>query len=759
MKYIIYISVFLLFLSCGTPTQTVPDGKYLLNDFSIKSDNKKIDVSSLEDFVRQKPNSSFPILGKARLWFYTHAGDTSKRLNRKIQNWLGQPPVIYNARLTETSANQIRRELFNQGYLDAEVDTIQKAKDKKMDLTYNITSHIPYTVRNYEYRIENTDIARPLSFMKRFTSIKPGIMFDQQILEEERINLNNVLRNIGYYTFSKDNLYYQADTTLNSHEVDLFLSLRQTPDSTDFKRYRFRNVTILSGYDVTSDDNAENFENPDTTFTQGMAIVHGKNDFLRRSMILRNNSIRPGNFYSDRAVSRTYTAFNSTGAVRQTNIELFPVTEDSIDFVDARITISPGNVHWFQAGIDGTNSEGDIGIAPHVSYQHQNFFNGAEVFSIKLKGAYEFITGKRSSDIANKNYYEYGIETSLSFPQFLFPWMPRSWKEIPTASTQISLGLNNQHRSEYTRQFFNATYTFRWSMNRSRLNHALDFLDINYVRMPWASNDFKDTLNLPKYAVLKSTYEDQLVARTGYNLTYTRSRGTRFPRNSYTVRAGVDLSGWLPHLVQLMGGTSKNNNGQHEILGIAYAEYIKTDLSFSQTRHFDRQKSFAYRVALGVAVPFSNSDILPYERRYFSGGANSVRGWSTRRLGPGSYQANGSTTFINQAGDIKFDLGAEYRHKLSRMFELAGFIDAGNIWTIKNYQGQEEGVFKFDKFYKEIAASYGLGIRFNLSFLLLRLDVGMKAYDPGRKESDRFIMFKPKFSRDLAWHFGIGYPF
>lgn len=759
MKRILYISLVLLLLASCTTTKKVPDDKYLLNDFSIKSDNKKVDAAILEDFVRQKPNSNFLFFGKTRLWFYSNAGDTSKWLNRFIQKKLGQPPVIYNAKLAETSANQIQKELFNQGYLNAEVDTIQKIDKKKMSVTYGIKSGIPYKVRNYEHRIDNPNIARTLSFMKRFTSIKQGILFDQEVLEEERVRMNSVLRNIGYYTFSKDNLYYQADSTLNSNQVDLFLTLRQAGDSIDFKRYRFRNITILSGYDVADDDNRENFQNPDTTYKDGITIIHGKNNFLRNSMLMRNNYIRPGKFYSDMAVSRTYTAFNGTGTVKQTNVDLFPVTEDSVDFIDARVTIAPGNIHWFQTGIDGTNSEGDIGIAPNVSYQHQNFFNGAEIFSVKLKGAYEFITGKNSSDIANKNYYEYGIETSLSFPQFLFPWVPRTWREIPTASTQITLGLNNQHRSEYTRQFFNATYTFRWSTYRGRLNHALDFMDVNYVRMPWASSAFKDTLDLPKYAVLKATYADQLIARTGYNITYTRSRGMRYPRNSYTIRAGVDLAGWLPHFVQVLGGTTKNSEGKHKIVGIAYAEYFKVDLSFSQTRTFDRQKSFAYRIALGVANPFGNSDILPYERRYFSGGANSLRGWSTRRLGPGSYKPDGSTTFINQAGDIKLDLGIEYRQKVSEMFEVASFVDAGNIWTIKDYTGQEGGLFKFDKFYKEIALSYGLGLRFDLSFLLLRLDAGMKAYDPSRDEGDRFIMFKPRFSRDFAWHFAIGYPF
>jgi len=767
MKYFIYIIVLIFFLlwSCNT-TKNIPEDKYLLDKFSIKSDNKKVDVILLEDFVRQKPNSSFLFFGKMRLGIYNTAGDTSKWINRFIQK-MGQPPVIYSGKLTETSASQIKKELFNQGYFNVKVDTIEKPKKQKMSVTYDIKTGKPYKIRNYEYRLDDENIARVLSFMKRFSSVKPGVQFDQEMLEEERTRMYTVLRNIGYYNFTKDNIYHQADSTLNlsnsdstrnANQVDLYLSLRHSPDSTGFRRYRFRNITVLSGYDVASDDNKENFQNPDTTFTDGIAIVHGKNNFLRNSMIMRNNYIRPGKFYSDMAVSRTYTAFNGTGAVKQTNIDLRPVTEDSVDYVDARITIAPGNLHWFQAGVDGTNSEGDFGIAPNVSYQHQNLFNGAEILSVKLKGAYEFITGKTSSDIANKNYYEYGIETSIAFPQFLFPWVKKSWKEIPTASTQVALGLTNQHRSEYTRQFFNATYTFRWSTYRSRLTHALDLLDVNYVRMPWSSSSFKDELS--EKPVLKATYDNQLIARTGYNITYTRSgRGVRYPRNSYTIRGGFDLAGWLPHLVQALGGTKKNNDGRHEIVGIAYAEYIKADMSFAHTRIFDKQKSFAYRIALGIGHPFSNSDILPYERRYFAGGANSVRGWSTRRLGPGSYQPDSLTSFINQAGDIKLDLGIEYRHKISELFELAAFADAGNVWTIKNYEGQKGGLFKFDKFYKEIAVSYGLGIRFDLSFLLLRLDAGMKAYDPSRNEGDRLVMFKPRFSRDMAWHFAIGYPF
>lgn len=745
------------FMSCST-TKNIPEGQYLMNDYKIKVSDKNIDAANLENFVRQKPNSSFLFFGKMRLGIYNAAGqDTSKWLTRTIKKVLGQPPVIFNGRQTEISATQIEKELSNQGYLSAKVDTAIKIKGKKASVTYNVDGGIPYKIRNYEYTISDTTISRILKRMRRMSNVKPGMLFDKEMLEEDRGTMNSIMRNVGYYSFSKENLYYRADTTLNSHQVDLYLSLYRNPDSTDHKRYRLRNVTITSGYDVTDDNNRDNFQNPDTFSRRGITIIHGKNNFLRNSTLLRNNYLRPGALYSDIASSITYSAYSGISAIKQTSINFVPVKSDSVNLLDVNITLAPSKVHWFQAGIDGTNSAGDIGIAPSVSYQHKNIFNGAEILGVKLKGAYEFITGKKNTDLLDKNYYEYGIDLSLSFPQFLFPWMKNSWREIPSASTQISLGHTNQHRAEYTRQFFNATYTFRWMTQRRQLSHSLDLLDVNYVRMPWVSNEFEKYLNND---ILKATYQDQLIARTGYGITYTRaSRGRRYPKNSYTIRGTLDLAGWLPHLTKGLANLKKNANGQYEIVGIAYAEYVKTTLSFSQTRNFDKYRSFAYNIALGLANPFGNSEVLPYEKRFFSGGANSVRGWNTRRLGPGSYKTNDSTSFVNQVGDIKLDLNVEYRNRIGEMIELAGFIDAGNIWTIKEYQGQEGGLFKFSDFYKEIAVAYGLGLRIDLNFLLLRLDFGRKAYDPSRDEGKRFVMLKEKFLPGWAWHFAIGYPF
>lgn len=758
-KIISVILVIVSLWSCNS-TKHVPDGNYLLKGYDIKADTKDIDVTYFESFIRQQPNN------KVRLMIYNIAGqDTSKWLNRVIQK-AGQAPVLYNPQHTKNSANQVAKELSNMGYLRAEVDTLLKIRDKKISVTYNIQNNGIYTIRNYDYTIDNGPIARSLARAKKYTSIQPGVDFDQIDLDDSRTHLTTYLRNIGYYKFPKELLYYRADTTLNSHQVDLFLSLYPPKDSTIFKKFKIRNVSILSGFDPMAKGNEKLFAEVDTVKYKGLNIIYGKNKFLRKSTLYRNNFIRPGRMYSDMAFTRTTGAFNGIGVVKQTNIQFKEVINpnDSIQYLDALVTIAPGNTHFFQTEIQGTNSAGDLGIAPSISYQHQNLFNGAEILKLKLRGAYEFISNSSNPDMVNQNFYEYGFDASLAFPQFLFPWLQAKLRELPSASTQISFGINNQHRKEYSRQFFNATLTYRWSSNKNQFAHSVNLWDINYIRMPWASTEFTDRLNNINNPILKESYKDQLISRTTYNITYTNANNrisSRTPRNIFTIRAGIDISGLLPRIVTSFYNASRDSLGAKQILGIRYAEYIKGDLSFAQTHALNSKNKLAYHIGLGVARPFGNSTVLPFETRYFAGGANSVRGWPTRALGPGSYVADtsGVNDFVNQVGDIKLDLNIEYRSKISEYFELAGFVDAGNIWTIKNYkESQPNGQFKFNKFYKEIALSYGAGIRFDLGFLLLRFDVGVRAYDPGEPVNRRWVILKPTRDR-IAWHFGIGYPF
>lgn len=759
MKKIIFCLLITVFLWSCNSTKHIPEGRYLLNGYNIKADTKTIDASLFESFVRQQPNN------KIRLAIYNTAGqDTSKWFNRAIRK-MGQAPILYSPQQTKISASQIAQELSNMGYLRTKVDTILKTKNKKVTVIYNIHNNGIYKIRNYDYTLDNSIIAKSLAPAKKYTRIKPGVAFNQMNLEDSRVNLTSYLRNIGYYKFSKELLYYKADTTLNSHQVDLFLSLYPPKDSTSFKTFKIRNVSILSGFDPTAKDNKKLFSKADTVSYKDMKIIYGKNKFLRRSTLYRNNSIRPDNYYSDIAFTRTTGAFNSIGVVKQTNIQFAEVSSpnDSVQYLDAFITLSPGNTHFFQTEIQGTNSAGDLGIAPSITYQHQNLFNGAEILRLKLRGAYEFISNSSNSEMVNQNFFEIGADASLAFPQFLVPWLKREWREQPFASTQVALGINNQRRQEYTRQFFNATLTYRWTSLRNHLSHTFSLWDINYIRMPWLSENFKQRLE-DSNPILQESYKDQLISRTTYNITYTNANnrpGRRSPRNTFSIRAGIDVSGILPRLITSLNNSPQDSSGVKQILGIRFAEYIKGDLSFTQTHALNKRNKIAYRIGVGVASPFGNSVVLPFETRYFAGGANSVRGWATRNLGPGSYVADNFEVndFVNQVGDIKLDMNIEYRSKVSEYIELAGFIDAGNIWTMKDYAySQPDGQFKFNRFYKEIALAYGSGIRFDLGFLLIRFDYGIRAYDPGRSKNNRWVIFKPALNR-TAWHFAIGYPF
>lgn len=748
----------LIAISCST-TKNIPDGKYLLNNMSVKTDNKVEGLDAeLETFVRQDPNSSLPLLGKTRLKVYNMAGDSGKWINRMLKK-IGEPPIIFSDQQTALSANQLKKEMNNLGYLNAEVDTLLNAKDKKMSVTYNIKTGTPYRIRNYTNVIQDTFMVKMLNLAPLKPLLKPGDLFNMSMLEDERIRVNTIMRNIGYYTFSKEYAYFKADTTLNSNQVDLYLDIYPAKDSLPYPRYRINDVTVISGFKVDDAPRGRYFKKADTTDYKEIKIIRGRKKFLRSSVIYRNNFLRKGMPYSDILYSKTFEAFNNNSAIRQTNITLTPSQKDSTHLLDAVITLTPADAHWFRAGVDGTNSAGDIGVAPYVTYQHQNIFNGSEQFYIRLKGAYEFISGDNNS--INGNYYEYGIETGITFPQFLFPWLKRSLRELPSATTRFSIGLNNQHRKEYTRQFFNTTINYGWTTKRSRLKHSLDLMDINYVRMPSVSDDFRNKYmsDTTKFPLLRESYKNQLIARTGYSLTITSKNNFGKLAHTYTIRTGIEVAGALPRLVTSVTGKNENSEGKRQIFGVEYSEYVKGTLDYARTLNFSKSHSLAYHIGLGIAYPYGNSNVLPFERRFFGGGANSVRGWSTRDLGPGSYRsANNESDFVNQTGDIKLDMSVESRHKISSLFEIAGFVDAGNVWTIKNYKEQPDGQFEFNRFYKEIALAYGLGIRFDLGFLLLRLDTGMKAYDPEKPQSGRFVLFKPRLSR-MAWHFGIGYPF
>jgi hypothetical protein len=313
-----------------------------------------------------------------------------------------------------------------------------------------------------------------------------------------------------------------------------------------------------------------------------------------------------------------------------------------------------------------------------------------------------------------------------------------------------------QNRPEFHRRVLSASWRYRWAKPHDRWSYNWDAIDLNYIYMPWISSTFKheylDSVS-NRNAILRYNYEDLFIVRTGGGFTY--NDGVR------AIKANAEVGGNLLRLAASLMDFHQNSNGQYTLFNIAFAQYLKGDLDFTRVLTFDEHNSLVFHAGLGIAVPFGNSRVLPFEKRYFSGGANSVRGWSVRGLGPGSFKGHdGAIDFINQTGDMKIDLNLEYRTHLFWKFNGALFLDSGNIWTLREYGDQPGGLFMFDKFYKQMAVAYGLGVRLNFDYFILRFDMGMKAVNPAYEDAKRhYPVIHPDLGRDFAFHFAVGMPF
>ena len=357
---------------------------------------------------------------------------------------------------------------------------------------------------------------------------------------------------------------------------------------------------------------------------------------------------------------------------------------------------------------------------------------------------------------------EFGAETSINFPNFLFPFLSSNFKRKIRATTEFGLQYNYQLRPEFSRTVASASWSYKWTQ-RVRNQHRFDLLDIGYLYLPWISPKFReDYIDKGQNHIFEYNYKNRLIARMGYSYYYNSIGGAltnnTIATNSYSIRVNVESAGNILYAISKAAKIRKNNDGEYAILGIPYAQYLKGDFDFAQNIRLDDRNSIAYHAGIGVAVPYGNAKTIPFEKQYFAGGANSVRGWAVRELGPGSFPGDGN--LLNQSGDIRLGASVEYRSKLFWIIQGAVFIDAGNIWTIREYENQPGGVFKFDTFYKQIALAYGLGIRFDLNFFVLRFDGGMKALNPAYESGkERWPIIHPNFKRDFAFHFAVGYPF
>ncbi len=719
-KSILVLLAVLGIAACST-TRALQEGEYLLRKTDLKVNDKSFNASSLSPYILQKPNSY--LLGlNPLLSVYNWSGTGQSGFQRFLRKF-GTAPVVYDATKVGETVASIENHLAYMGYYGSGVKSDVVVKGKKVYVTYNILLGKQYRISAIEYDLPSYGTFRK-DFQEDFpnSTVTVGTFLSEAALEAEANRSARYFRNIGYYGFSKSYYAFEADTLAADGTARLRMGIRDYAlgdDPSSAREHRKYTISRVS-----------------LNYPQDLKIRH--------SVLEGLNMLRPGQPYSEKAINDTYTRFTNVSMLSGVNVNVSPISQDQ---VECEISLRNSGLQGFKTNLEASvNSTGLIGISPQLTYYHKNIFHGGEVFNMGLKGNFQF----KPNDNASST--EVSVSTSLRFPKFI--GLPNRFFKGPyIPRTDISLSFNYQNRPEYRRSVISSAYTYNGRFSE-RLFYQFTPVRANISRIFNISEEFLDSIVDNLY--LTQLYSNNFDMGVSGMLYYTTDASTIPTTTYHYARLNVDVAGNVLSLFNsLMPADEKT--GQHSIWNIPYAQYVRGELHLGKTFRFgpgDKQ-ALALHFTAGAGYGYGNSSFQPLDKMFYCGGSTSMRGWQARTLGPGSDTSLSSYFIIpTQMGQCKLEANMEYRFPLFWKLEGAAFVDAGNVWDWG--PAGEDDVFTFDT----IGLDWGLGLRVNLDFILLRLDAGIRLHDPGRDAGDRWIQPRDWLTgSNMALHFGVGYPF
>jgi hypothetical protein len=780
--HLLLVAVLFFVIACN-PTKYIPRDETLLDENHIIINTDSIKRSEILPLIKQKPNKR--IFG---VRFHLGLYDLS---NIKKEKWphtwlrnIGEEPMIFDPYATTKSKDQIKVYLTSKGYFDGLVTETIMTSNRRSKVYYNIDARQAYTIRNLLYEVADTGLTKIIEFDSVNCLIERGKPFDAEVLQAERARLERFIRDMGFYNFSGENIYFGVDSTVGKRQVDIFYGvkkfLRVDPNGNQLyipnSQYSIHKVFIYPDYvpkDVLSGGDTYQ-QSLDTTEYKGYYfITNQKRQTIDYDVIIQALYLKPGSPFNVSNTERSQNHLMSFKTYRLVNIrynepEKIVMQEDGTKSLDCIIQLTSMKPQSFSVELEGTNTGGNLGGALNLIYQNKNLFHGAEQFSMKLKGAYETFSHSSSGLTSLK---EYGAETTLRLPRFLFPFIENErFIKNYNPTTTIQLAYNYQSLPVYTRTVANVSFGYLWKDGEFR-THIVNPLQLNYVKIPFIDSTYNANV-ISKSSYLINSYKDVFIPGMTYSFIYDNQKLNK-ARNNWFVRFNFGAAGNILYAIESLSKFKMKSDTLHlsndtisiykhyNILGQPFAQFVRTDIDVRYRHIINDVSSIVYRGFIGVGVPYLNSYAMPFEKQYFEGGANGVRGWQVRSLGPGSYNPP-SSTYVNQTGDIKIEANIEYRFKLFWILEGAVFVDAGNIWAIKDDKERPGAQFKFDTFYKDVAVGSGFGMRFDLKFVLLRTDLGFKVRNPIPDTYGQNWIFSQNnglSKRNMVLVIGIGYPF
>lgn len=712
-------------LSCST-TRVLQEDEYRLSNNRIQVLNdKKFNTGSLTPYLKQKPNPSLFFGWNPFLSVYNWSNGNGKAWDKLVQK-LGQAPVIYDADLVGSSVENILNHLEYQGYYGSEVDSEIKVRRKKVSVTYKVMLGRRYQINSIEYVLpERGEFRNAFLQDTSMVSVKPGDYLSEASLEAESERFSATLRNEGFFEFNKNHFFFEADTLSRKGEAALKITVNEYT-----RNESPRDASPIRRYYIDEVD-----------------ISYPENLNMRPKVLMDLTTLAPGQIYSEDAVNNTYSRLSALKIFSTVNIGMTP---KDTNLVDCSIILNQSKLQGFKLNLEASsNSSGLFGISPQLSYYHKNIFRGGETLNLSFMGNFQF----KFDDSVRSN--EFGVSGGLSFPKF-FP-LPYSWFTGAVPRTDVNISYNYQDRPEYKRNIISTSYGYSGNV-KNRLFYQAYPLQMNIVRLFNIDSDFYETLADDPF--LRNAYQDHFDLGSGLMLYYTTNAESIPKSTFFYTRFQFDIAGNLLSCFNNM--MRQDSNGARMIWHTPYSQFVRGEITLGRTWIFGRNsgQAIATRLLAGAGYAYGNSTALPFEKHFYAGGSNSLRGWQARTVGPGLSQMDKSFVIPNQTGDMKLEANIEYRFNM--FWKLAGalFIDAGNIWTLRSSgEGNSyESMFRPDTFGESIAANWGAGLRLNFGFLLLRFDMGIKIHDPARVK--KWVSPDMWLKKDsFAVHFGVGYPF
>lgn len=839
-KKIGYLVSIFLFYSCSATKHIIKNDQSLLtnNNISLKyvgkiaNDKNELKSDLAKQVVyNQQPNKKFISLFRLKLGLYTMAelrnkkrllkkekleekiqsGRYSKKDSielkkitkiKKIENFLsGEPPVLFDSTTINTSLKRMENYLFYHGFFYNDVVATYKTSRKKTKVTYLVTSGPQFTYRNISTTAEDSTLSKIVAKNSKDRLIQKGDAFDIDIIKKERQRIADLIQNKGYYTFSPDFIYLNIDTTVGNHQIDVHLIVKNDDDSLNHKIYSY----VQIDYSIL---NFNKQSNTKLSFKDLMydTICDVNYKVLKTSVLPRvltkSIYIKPGDIYNKDQLQKTRNALNNLGVFRFVNIEHEPVSlspEESGLFTTIKCT--PAKRHSFNTDAElNTNAQNTLGFNLVGAYRNNNLFRTAAKFQFNVSSGVEFqLLKEKRYNNSPINTVNFNMEAKLSLAR-IFPASNRKkcvTYQKYTPRTFMNINYNFQRRiGLYNIQTVGAGYGYEW--NNGNIRHIMSPLNFLYVIPSNISDSFQTQLN--NDIRLKQSFQQQFILGQEYSFIYNNQKiNVGKYKNFFYFRLNSFFAGNI--LFAFSKAAHKNQPTPYKLGKVDFAQFFRLELEPRYTFNFKRGQALAFRTFMGIGIPYGNSNynvmqykyngrdtfyvrdvaVMPYVKQFFAGGPNSLRGWGYRHLGPGGYNThNQNKSMLDQTGDLKFEFNAEYRFNLYKIFKAALFTDIGNIWLLKDDPDKPLANFNPNRFIKELAWDVGIGLRMDLNFFVMRLDLGYALYDPAFNVGDRWTfnkinnenykiektpkngvtgMYKFSASDFLGINFAIGYPF